>query len=199
MKTTARLNNSVFNRKRKVSFGCLVANGWFSAAPDDDSVNRAIRTNNPGALDFTDWQHNRQGYVGKTLPDSAGNETTIYQTPEHGIAAWYFLLRDIYGFDTTGAFDLQTLAKKYAGADATSVQIKSYLDGWNKWSNGTLHPDTVIHLLDNSEMMSLAKALFAHEAGAFSPLCEAQIMYGFDIERKRRVRRRSTRNRGLVA
>ena len=56
-KSTARASSgrttlvrSVFNRKRKVEFGTLSPDGWFSAAPDDTDVNRAIRTNNQERL-----------------------------------------------------------------------------------------------------------------------------------------------------
>jgi D-alanyl-D-alanine carboxypeptidase len=174
---------SVYNRKRKVWFGTLIDGGWFSAAPDDGSVNRAIRTNNPGALNISAWQRTRMGYVGQTRPDGAGNMTTIYQTPECGVAAWFFLLCDRYGFCVSGNFDLMSLAKKYAGPNATPTEARAYTDGWRKWSNGALRPDTVIHLDSNEEMLLLAKAEFAHEASSPSPVSEKQILKGFSIER----------------
>jgi D-alanyl-D-alanine carboxypeptidase len=190
-KSTARASSgrttlvrSVFNRKRKVEFGTLSPDGWFSAAPDDTDVNRAIRTNNPGALNISAWQHLRTGYVGQTSPDSAGNITTIYQTPEHGIAAWYFLLFDRYGFGSIGYFDLVSLAQKYAGRDATAAEIKAYTDGWAKWSGGALQPTTVIHFSNDNELLALAKAEFAHEAAAVSPLGDDQIIAGFALERR---------------
>lgn len=177
------LVSSVYNRIRKIDFGTLVAGGWFSAAPDDTSVNRAIRTNNPGALNISTWQQTRPGYVGKTQADSAGNVTTIYQTPEHGVAAWYHLLSSVYGFGVPGSFDLTSLAKKYAGANATPAQVKAYTDGWTHWSNGQLLPTTILHLALDSEMLSFAHAEFAHEAAAVSPLHDDQILRGFAIER----------------
>jgi D-alanyl-D-alanine carboxypeptidase len=180
----AALTTVVVNRKRKVQFGTFVTGGWFSAAPDDVDVNRAIRTNNPGALNISVWQRKRLGYVGYTSPDSAGNRTTIYQTPEHGIAAWYFLLFDVYGFGKVGHFDLTAVARKYAGGDATPGQIKAYTDGWSKWSNGELQPGTVIHFASNDELLTFAKAEFAHEAAAISPLRDEQIIYGFRMERQ---------------
>ena len=116
---TDGLGSSVYNKKRKVRFGTLVKNGWFSATPDDTGISRAIRTNNPGALNISAWQRTRPGFVGQTPADAAGNITTIYRTPEQGIAAWYFLLFNRYGFGKAGQFDLASLARKYAGQDAT--------------------------------------------------------------------------------
>src|SRR5262245_45962999 len=69
--------------------GCLVPGGAFRADPMDLSCPRSIRTNNPGALNFSDWQTSRPGFIGKTQPDGSANHnvTTIYRTPEHGIAS----------------------------------------------------------------------------------------------------------------
>ena len=78
----------VYNKKRKVRFGTLVKDGWFSATPDDTGISRAIRTNNPGALNMSAaWQRMRPGFVGQTPADAAGNVTTIYQTDRDHCAA----------------------------------------------------------------------------------------------------------------
>jgi D-alanyl-D-alanine carboxypeptidase len=173
------LATSVYNRRRKVSFGTLVKNGWFSATPDDTDISRAIRTNNPGALNVSTWQRTRPGFVGQTPAHAAGNITAIYRIPEQGIAAWYFLLFDPYGFGETGQFDLASLARKYAGQNASPAKVKAYTEGWSKWSNGALQLDTVIHFALDEELLDFAKAEFAHEAGAVSPLHDDQILYGF--------------------
>ena len=178
---------SAYNKKRKVWFGALIDDAWFSAAPDDPAVNRAIRTNNPGALNISGWQRKRRGYVGQTQPDGAGNITTIYQTPEHGVAAWFFLLSDRYGYAVAGYFDLVSLAKKYAGSHATDAEVRAYTDGWSKWSNGALRRDTIIHLASDDEMLLFAKAEFAHEAAAPSPLRDRQVVCGFALERNTAV------------
>lgn len=177
------IKNSVLNRKRNIQFGSLQNAGWFSAAPDDTSVNRAIRTNNPGALNLTTWQRKRPGYVGHTEPDSAGNITTIYQTPESGIAAWYHLVSEIYGFGELGQFDLTSLARRYAGRNASERAVKAYTDGWARWSGGVLDASSVVHLSSNPEMLQFATALFAHEAASQTPLHDDQIIYAIDGER----------------
>ena len=179
-----RACDRVYNKARKVRFGTLVNDGWFSATPDDTDIARAIRTNNPGALNISAWQRSRPGFVGQTPAEAAGNITAIYLTPEQGIAAWYFLLSNRYGFGKTGQFDLVSLARKYAGQNATSAEVKAYTDGWSKWSNGALQPDTVIHFALDEELLDFAKAEFAHEAGAVSPLHDDQILYGFALERQ---------------
>ena len=91
---------------------------------------------------------------------------------------------DRYGFGKTGQFDLASLARKYAGQNASPAEVKAYTDGWSKWSNGTLQPDTVIHFAIDEELLDFAKAEFAHEAGAVSPLHDDQILYGFALERQ---------------
>ncbi len=178
------LPTSVYNRRRKVRFGTLVKNGWFSATPDASDISRSIRTNNPGALNISTWQRTRPGFVGQTTADAAGNITTIYRTPEQGVAAWYHLLFNRYGFGKTGQFELASLARKYAGQNATAAAVRAYTDGWSKWSDGALQPDTVIHFAIDDELLDFAKATFAHEAGAVSPLHDDQILYGFALERQ---------------
>lgn len=180
--------NHVLNRKRQIKFGTLVEHGWFSATPDDTSVNRAIRTNNPGALNITNWQKKRPGYVGYTEPDTSGNMTTIYKTPEHGISAWYHLISEIYGLSELGKFEIKTLARRYAGSDASEEAVQAYINGWSHWSEGHLTKDTVVHLQSDDEMIRLAKALFAHEAGATIPLHDDQILYAIQSERQPEVR-----------
>jgi D-alanyl-D-alanine carboxypeptidase len=132
------------------------------------------------AIAISTWQRSRPGFVGQTPADAAGNITAIYQTPEQGIAAWYFLLSNRYDFGKTGQFDLASLARKYAGQNATPTEVKAYTDGWSKWSNGALQPDTVIHFALDEVLLDLAKAEFAHEAGA------ATIRFSTDLHSKGR-------------
>jgi hypothetical protein len=175
------LINAVYNTKRKAHFGTLTRNGWFSAAPDDASVHRSIRTNNPGAMNDTKWQRGRSGYVGRTAPDAAGNKTTIYRTPEEGVAAWRYLLTDIYGFGSEGGFTVIDAARRYAGRDADLAAISAYLKGWKKWSGGALSRDTRVSLRRPSDLMVFAQAVFAHEADVRSPLSEEQIRAGLQL------------------
>lgn len=111
-------------------------------------------------------------------------EMSLRSITEQGIAAWYFLLSNRYGFGKAGQFDLASVARRYAGQNATAAEVKAYTDGWSKWSNGALKPETVVHFAIDEELLDFAKATFAHEAGAVSPLHDDQILYGFALERQ---------------
>ena len=167
-----------FNKRRAIFFGCFVPGGWFSAAPDDTAVNRAIRTNNPGALNVRPWQTRVPGFIGTTKPDSSGNITSIYQTPEHGVAAWFYLISARYGFSKVGKFDIRSLAARYAGAGRWDRATEVYIRGWEEFSRGMLRGESIVHLNSDEEMLSLGQAMFCHEVGDLSPLRSDQIVEG---------------------
>lgn len=167
-----------------ITYASLVPGGFFSADPWDLSVPRAIRTNNPGALNFLPWQQQRPGYVGKSQPDGSANQnvTTIYRTPEHGVASWFRLLTVGYKFGSTGSFSLKALAARYAGASAGPV-VDNYVKGWVAHSKGGLSATSMIDAGDDAAMLVLARAMFNHEAGQESPLHDDQILYAMARER----------------
>jgi hypothetical protein len=175
-------NGGQYNQQYGTTFASLVSNGFYSAHPEDMTVHRSIRTNNPGAINISEWQKARHGYVGFTLPDNWGNKTTIYRTPEHGVAAWYHLITDIYAFGN-GAFTLQMLARSYAGSGASDARLQTYINGWVQRSNGQLTPTISISANDLAMMRSLARAMFSLEAGQETPLSDAQVAYGIEQER----------------
>lgn len=164
-----------------IHFGALVPGGFFSDDPFNLHVHRSIRTNNPGAINFSSWQKTRLGYVGVTQPDNSPdhNVTTIYRTPEHGVAAWYHLLTKIYGFSPGTQFSVLQLAQRYAGrGTATDPNVITYLSGWSRWSHGDLVKGTMIDLAAQDQSLVLAKAVFSHEASMETPLEDQQIVYG---------------------
>jgi hypothetical protein len=170
------------------NFRCLTTGGVFSATPFDLSIKRSIRTNNPGALNITKWQRNFHGFAGVTQPDGAGNRTTIYVTPEHGIAAWHHLLTDVYGFGEQGKLKLLTLARRYAGvAEDDHPAVKSYLAGWGKWSGKKLTKSSELKLDDDPDMTLLAQAMFGHEAGGKPPWPDKQITNALTLKRNRKL------------
>jgi peptidoglycan hydrolase-like protein with peptidoglycan-binding domain len=181
----ATAGGGTYNDKYKVTFRSLVAGGFYSHDPDDMSVKRAIRTNNPGALNITGWQKTFPGYVGITPPDSAGNKTTIYVTPEHGVGAWFHLLSQRYGYGATGSLRIGDLARRYSGTSSeTSAASRAYVAGWKRGSGGALNAGSVIDLGDDSGVLMLAKAMFFHEIGSASPLKDVQIVEGVTRERQ---------------
>ncbi len=175
--------SGVYNSKYNVYFDALVPGGFFSHDPDDLKVRRSIRTNNPGALNFSNWQKSMRGYVGITPPDSRGNRTTIYRTPEHGVGAWYELLANRYGFAARPSFSLEELARKYAGGNASPADVRAYINGWSKASGGKLTGSSTFHIPSTNELLTLGKAMFHHEVGRPSPVSDAQIRFGIDNQR----------------
>ncbi|HEY1750873.1 MAG TPA: M15 family metallopeptidase [Caulobacteraceae bacterium] len=168
----------------KGTYRSLVEGGFFSANPSDLTVKRSIRTNNPGALNDVAWERVYPGYAGVTQADSAGNKTAIYWTPEHGVGAWYHLLTQRYGYGQGGQFTVNELACRYAGStDVQSSAVQAYVRGWCRAPGSTLTPDATITLNVDAEVLSLASAMFAHEAGERSPLSDQQILFGVTGER----------------
>lgn len=166
------------------NFRSLVPGGFFSSDPNNLAIKRSIRTNNPGALNITAWQRAFPGFAGETQPDGAGNVTTIYVTPEHGIGAWYHLLTVRYGYGEQGRIRLGDLAVKYAGVNSESdAAARSYIKGWRKWSGNTIDKDTQFHLAADAEVLILGRAMFCHEIGGISPLHDDQILTALRLKR----------------
>jgi hypothetical protein len=165
-------------------FGSLVPGGSFSSDPFDHGVPRSIRTNNPGALNISNWQRTRPGFVGVTESDgsSSNNVTTIYRTPEHGVGSWFHLINNIYGFGAEGSFTAEQLARRYAGS-ASGSAVTGYLSGWSHFSGGKIVAATVISLASDADMLGLGKAMFGFEAGTTTPLKEEQITFAVAHER----------------
>jgi short subunit fatty acids transporter len=104
-------------------------------------------------------------------------------TPEHGVAAWYMLLTDRYGFGQNGTLTVRGLAKRYAGSDAPSSAVDGYVQGWSVHAGGGLSGDTVLSMASNADVLKLARAMFAYEIGAKSPLKDDQIIFGVEAYR----------------
>lgn len=165
-------------------YGSLVPGGFFSNNPFDLSQRRSIRTNNPGALNKSPWQLTYPGFAGVTQPDSAGNVTSIYRTPEHGVGAWFHLICVRYGFGFGGVITLGQLAQRYSGvADPNSTVVRNYVVGWVAASGGQLTGANSVTLSDAAQTLVLARAMFRHEAGMNSPLHDNQIAFGVNAER----------------
>lgn len=167
-----------------IAFGPLVPGGSFSSTPNDHSIARAIRTNNPGALNISTWQRDRKGFAGVTESDGSSNQnhTTIYRTPEHGVAAWFHLLNVIYGLGSRASFSLLDLAQRYSDQSSGSM-VDGYVKGWSSASGGTIKPSTDLDLRVDTQALQLGRAMFFHEIGKASPLEDDQIAFGITHER----------------
>lgn len=177
--------SGTYNAKCNVFFNSFVDKGFYSSDPDNLRVKRSIRTNNPGALNITNWQRSMKGFVGVTPPDNSpdANRTTIYRTPEHGVAAWFELLARRYGFETQGQFTLVQLARRYAGSEASERAVQTYVKGWSKASGSVFTAETTFRVGNNDELLSLGQAMFTHEIGTATPLKANQIVFGISKQR----------------
>ncbi|RWO52561.1 serine hydrolase [Mesorhizobium sp.] len=166
-------------------FRSLIGIGnFFSSVPDarysssDTLTRRALRTNNPGAINISRWQRDSmKGYVGCTLPDRYGNQTAVYETPEFGVAAWGFLLRKIYFGGKKDKVTIGAIVDKYRGDNPRDA----YIDGYKKYSGGKLAESYEIDLYDNRQLALLAIAAYSHEFGSWYPLTGKQLLAGFSI------------------
>jgi hypothetical protein len=157
---------------------------FFSGHPDADYdssntlTRRALRTNNPGAINVSKWQSDSmEGYMGCTLPDRHGNKTSVYETPEHGIGAWGFLIRKIYFNGSKEKVPVGAIVDKYRGTNSRDP----YIEGYKRYSNGKFTEDHKVNLYDNTEMARLAIASYSHEFGSWYPLTDKQLLAGFAI------------------
>lgn len=177
--------DGTFNAKYDTYFIALVPGGFYSSDPDNMSVPRAIRTNNAGALNISAWQKKRPGFVAATQDDGHGNKTTIYSSPEYGVASWYSLLSDRYGFGTSAnrSFTISQLASKYAGQQASQATIDNYVNGWTHLAEKPITSTSEMHLDDDNEMLNLARGMYKLEAGAHLQISSDQILFGIQHER----------------
>ncbi|WP_313336705.1 peptidoglycan-binding domain-containing protein [Sphingobium yanoikuyae] len=170
-------------QEARPDYRSLTPDGIFSSTPFDLSQRRSLRTNNPGALNVSAWQRAFPGFVGETQPDFAGNRTSIYVTPEHGIAAWHHLMTNRYGFGAKGKFMLAELARRYAGVpSADGPAVKAYLKGWAHHAPN-LSGDRELSLDLDADMLLLAKGMFGHEFGGKSPWKDDQVLTALELVR----------------
>jgi hypothetical protein len=154
------------------NFRSLVPGGFYG---DGTSGPVSIRANNPGAINGAAWERDRPGFAGNVKYDGR-NDTTVFEAPEYGVAAWWELMRRY-----RDQFDVRTLSdiiRTYGGGQ----DYGSYARTVSQWSG--LPPDRVIVLTgDDDNLLKFAKAMFRFEAGQPTPLSDAQILYGFAIGR----------------
>lgn len=147
--------------------------GGYYANPNDRSLPVSIRANNPGAVNGASWERSEPGYVTEIKYDGKNN-TTIFETPEQGVAVYWKLLQKYRdsGTDTVGE-----IIHKYGGGQDYSGYLKMVA----QWTGfGASKP---VDLEDDSVLLPFAKAMFRYEAGRPIPWSDAQILYGFDLAR----------------
>lgn len=151
--------------------------GFYSTTPMDAASGPvAIRMNNPGAVNGAAWEREYPGYVTE-VETTPGNRSTVFETPEHGVAVWYELMRR---YRSSGAKTVADIIWKYGGGQ--SNYATTYLDDVVKRTG--LSKDAEVLLVGaDPTLLKFAKAMFRHEAGRDTPLSDQQILYGFELAR----------------
>lgn len=147
--------------------------GGFYANPETSKANVSIRSNNPGAVNGAAWERVEPGYV-KEIKYDGKNNTTIFETPEQGVAVYHKLLQK---YADKGADTLGSIIRTYGGGQDYS----NYVDYVAKATG--LSPSAKINLNDDKVLLPFAKAMFRYEAGVPIPWTDAQIIYGFNLAR----------------
>src|SRR5262249_7662733 len=148
--------------------------GYYSSTPYDRAMKVSIRTNNPGAVNGSAWEKSMPGYV-TTDETTPANHTTIFETPEQGVAVWWTLLRR---YREAGVVKIGDIIRRYGGGQ----DFSNYIAAVVKWTG--LPESTEIKLEDDDDtLLEFAKAMFRYEAGQRTPLSDTQILYGFDLPR----------------
>ncbi len=136
----------------------------------------SIRYNNPGALNTVPWVRAMPGYVGEQIT-TPGNSTARFDTMEHGVAAYWELLRR---YNKSGVRTMHGIISTYGGGQDYSayeqfVRSKTHLNT----------PSTVVDLDNDLQLLDLAKAMFWYEAGVNPQqwITDAVILNGFALGR----------------
>lgn len=154
-------------------FRSMLPNGFFG---DGRNGPVSIRSNNPGAINGAPWETNYPGFVGNVKYDGR-NDTTVFETPEYGVAAWWELLkryRNMYNMKT-----VSEIIRTYGGGQDYS----NYANAVEQWTGLDGDYEIVLDGSDDENLLKFAKAMFRYEAGQPTPLHDEQILYGFKMGR----------------
>lgn len=149
--------------------------GGFFQNPETSQRHVSIRTNNPGAVNGASWLRAWPGYV-KDVKYDGKNNTTIFETPEDGVAVWWDLMRK---YRDMHLVTIKDIVWHYGGGQAN---YESYGKQVAKWMN--VSDSTVINIDDDKSLLPFAKAMFRYEAGETPPWSDEQILFGFKIGRQ---------------
>lgn len=161
-----------------VTFRSLVKGGFYSDDPSNRSVPRSIRCNNAGAINSPAWVRSQPGFVEAQL-DAVGNDTAVFETPEHGVATWWELLRRYRASAGRTPFNLRYILTRYSGGNArTAAEYAAFVS-----NKAGISPLAAIDIENSAGLLPIARAFFHYEAGQPSPLKDEQILYGFALAR----------------
>jgi hypothetical protein len=141
------------------------------------SVPVSIRMNNPGAINVAPWVRTYPGFTGSAVT-TPGNPTVSFSTPEHGVAAWWELLRR---YRNNGVRTLKGVIYRYCGSGRPK-EAQDYLT-FVMHRTG-LRENAVVDIFNDHRLLPIARAMFRMEAGFETPLTNPQILRGFQMGRK---------------
>jgi hypothetical protein len=151
------------------NYRSLVPGGYFSSTPTDKSTGPVtVRCNNPGAINGAKWEIGYPGYV-DTVETTPGNRSTIFESPEYGVGAWWDLLQQYQAGKVTTVDGIIT---KYGGGQDYSAYLQFVL------KQTGFSADTVIDLSNDQQVLQFGHAMFRYEAGRALPWSDDQILYG---------------------
>jgi uncharacterized protein (TIGR02594 family) len=158
-------------------YRAIIPGGYYSSNPTDKSMPVSIRSNNPGAVNGAAWEKSEPGYVTEIAydPKHPENKTTVFASPEQGVAIWYKLLQKYQG---SGIHTLGGIIRRYGGGQ----NYENYVNTVEAFSGLTDTTDIPLNG-DDAKLLKFAKAMFHVEAGKATPLSDAQIIYGFNLAR----------------
>jgi hypothetical protein len=150
--------------------------GFYSSTPMRMSSGPvAIRTNNPGAINGAAWARIYPGYVSE-IEISPGHRSSIFETPEHGVAAWYELIKK---YHSAGATTLRELVERHCAGEDYSDLLDKVVERTGVSADHELALEG-----DDTTLLRFAKAMFDHAADRETPLSDNQILYGFKFARE---------------
>lgn len=158
-----------------ISYRSLIPGGFYSSNPTDKSVPVSIRTNNPGAVNGAAWEKDMPGYL-TSIKFDGKNDTTVFETPEHGVAVWYTLMQK---YRDKGVVTVGDIIGRYGGGQNYSPYANFVAD---RLGVGVTKEIPLVG--DDALLLKFARAMFRYEAGREHPMTDAQILYGFGLARK---------------
>ena len=163
----APLSSAALPTENAASLATLLK-GAIPANAYDKSIPASIRTNNPGAMWYAEWQK-KYGVLGKqNLADGLGqgNNAAMFPTPEAGAAAQFELLQR-YG---AKGWDLRKAITTWSGGNSSDQYVNSVAGKLG------MSPDAKLSNLmrDQTSATRLAKYMAVQEAGKSYPMDDKQ-------------------------
>jgi uncharacterized protein (TIGR02594 family) len=153
-----------------------LAGGFFSSTPMNKNTGPvSIRFNNPGAVNGASWERSYPGYIGE-VETTPGNRSTIFETPENGVAVWWELMRK---YRSANAITVSQIINRYGGS---GQDYTAYVAAVAASTGFGVNKEIKLYG-DDDTLLKFAKSMFRVEAGKALPWTDEQILFGFKLAR----------------